>query len=130
MWTRFMDMRSGGRLKEDFQYLYVELPEDQAKVFFYNRFGHNPERVTCTCCGDDYSISSDDSLEQLTGFDRGCEWNEKTKKYEEMPCEEFSWNDYVTLDDFKKTANIIYKDEIKPEELVGDVPDQGYVWID
>jgi len=53
-----MDMHSGGDLKEKWQYIYIEAPEEEAKVIFYNRFGHNPNRVTCTCCGKDYSISS------------------------------------------------------------------------
>ena len=75
MWTRFMDMHSGGSLKEKWQYIYIEADEKEAKIIFYNRFGHNPERVTCTCCGDDYSISSKDDLHQLTGYDRGCHFS-------------------------------------------------------
>jgi hypothetical protein len=73
MWTRFMDMHSGGGLKEQWQFIYIEAPEDEAKIIFYNRFGHNPERVTCTCCGNDYSIEADESLKQLTGYDRHCD---------------------------------------------------------
>lgn len=72
MWTRFMDMHSGGGNKEKWAHIYIEAPEDEARVIFYNRFGHNPERVSCTCCGEDYGISSGESLSQLTGFDRGC----------------------------------------------------------
>jgi hypothetical protein len=67
-----MDMHSGGGLKEKAQYIYIEAPEAEAKVIFYNKFGHNPDRVSCTCCGSDYSISSGEDLVQLTGYDRGC----------------------------------------------------------
>lgn len=72
MWTQFIDMHSGGGLKEKWQYIYIEAPEAEAKIIFYNRFGHNPERVTCTCCGADYSIEENGFLAQLTGFERHC----------------------------------------------------------
>lgn len=60
--TRFHDRHSGGDRKEDFETLYVELPQEQAEIFFQNRFGHNPNRVTCTCCGSDYSIREEDEI--------------------------------------------------------------------
>lgn len=73
-WTRFMDMHSGGGTKEEpYEFIYIEAPESEAKVIFYNRFGHNPDRVTCTCCGNDYSISEAVTLAQATGFERGCQ---------------------------------------------------------
>jgi hypothetical protein len=50
----------------------IEAPEEEAKVIFYNRFGHNPERVSCTCCGGDYSISEEPTLKRLTGYHRNC----------------------------------------------------------
>lgn len=56
-WTQFWDMHSGGGLKEEpYNMIYIEAPEDVAKTIFFNKFGHNPERVSCTCCGDDYGI--------------------------------------------------------------------------
>ena len=80
MWTRFMDMHSGGSQKEKWPYIYIEAPEKEAISVFYNRFGHNPKRVTCACCGADYSISSNEDLAQLTAYDRGC-IPLKSKKY-------------------------------------------------
>ena len=75
VWTRFMDMHSGGGAKEaPYEYIYIEAPESEAKTIFYNRFGHNPERVSCACCGEDYSISEEESLEQATAFERGCDY--------------------------------------------------------
>jgi hypothetical protein len=71
-WTEFHDMHSGGGLKEVYRRIYIEAPEAEAKVVFYNRFGHNPERVTCTCCGGDYSISESPTLAQASGYDRAC----------------------------------------------------------
>jgi hypothetical protein len=63
-WTRFFDMHSGGRAKEDFELIYIQAPQDQAEVIFYNKFGHNPNRITCSCCGEDYSVREvDGSIE-------------------------------------------------------------------
>lgn len=76
MWTQFWDMHSGGGQKESFSQCFIEAPEDEAKSVFYVRFGHNPERVSCTCCGSDYSISESKSLEQASGFHRGLRYVE------------------------------------------------------
>ena len=67
VWTKFGDMCSGGKDKEEWQVIYIQAPKKEAKVIFYNRFGHNPENVTCTCCGADYSIR-EGSIYQLTAF--------------------------------------------------------------
>lgn len=73
-WTQFMDMYSGGGLKEkDYNYIFIEAPEAEAKIIFYNRFGHSPDRVSCTCCGDDYSVTESPDLREATAYERGCE---------------------------------------------------------
>jgi hypothetical protein len=128
MWTKFWDMHSGGSQKEEQQFIFIEASEDEAKAIFYNRFGHNPERVTCTCCGDDYSISEDESLEQITAYHRNCAYGENG--YLEYQNTEYPLGNYQTLEQFLsgKTAIAIYANEIKPEEKIGDVPEQGYVW--
>lgn len=151
--TRFMDMHSGGGTKEPpYQYIYIEAPEDEACRIFYGRFGHNPERVTCTCCGEDYSISEVGTLEEATAYERGCayvyrrpdgsecpQWegwvvgNGRAKGYtagyEERPSGE-SWKKYKTLDQYLASDSVlvIQADQIKPEWRVSDVPEQGYVW--
>ena len=72
--TRFMDMHSGGGTKEEpFENIYIQAPEDEAKIIFYNRFGHNPDRVSCTCCGEDYSISEHATLGQSSAHERNCD---------------------------------------------------------
>lgn len=71
-WTHFWDMYSGGRAKEKWEHIFIEAPTAEARVIFYNRFGHNPDRVTCTCCGGDYSVSEAPSLEEGTAYHRGC----------------------------------------------------------
>jgi hypothetical protein len=135
MWVLFWDMHSGGGQKEKWAKLYIEAEsEDEAKVIFYNRFGHNPERVTCTCCGGDYSISSAETLEQASGYHRGCNWaSDKSKKgggsYEEKPGKH---EKYQTIAEYKKgkDVKVILAMDVKPEERTGDVPEQGYVWVE
>jgi hypothetical protein len=130
MWTRFIDMRSGGGCKEKpFETILIEAQEAEAKVIFYNRFGHNPERVTCTCCGEDYSINSHESLSQITAFDRGCrheggQWIEEPDRRYHPTLDVMPLKDYLS----KAHVLVICAEEIKPSERQGDVPQQGYVW--
>lgn len=142
IWTRFMDMHSGGGLKESpHQYIYIEAPEDEAKRIFYGRFGHNPERVTCTCCGEDYSISSDESLTQLTGHDRNCDYDGEYVERQNPrnmdirrqcnTADSEPWGLYQPLTEYVKRDDVlmISAGEIKPEWRNADVPEQGYVWV-
>ena len=125
-----MDMHSGGGSKESYEYIYIEAPENEAKVIFYNRFGHNPERVTCTCCGEDYSISENESLEQLSGYDRGCDYNRDIGYIEKRKVG--GYKDYQTLNEYIKSEGVLFitKEEIKDDERVGELPMQGYIWMD
>ncbi len=133
MWTQFMDMHSGGGAKERWQYIYIEAPKEEANLIFFNRFGHSPERVTCTCCGDDYSVTESKDLVQATGYERGCDYNEEAKEYEDKP-DSGIWkpNGFCTLDDYKKRDDIhfIYAADVSDKERSGDIPNQGYVWVD
>lgn len=131
MWTQFWDMHSGGSQKLEWTKIYIEADEDEAKIIFYNMFGRNPNRITCTCCGDDYSISSDESLAQLTGYHRNCAY--KGHKYIEKPNRTYNKNaqliklkDYVMRDD----VMVVYKSAIEDAHRIGTVPEQGYVWVD
>jgi hypothetical protein len=155
-WTRFMDMHSGGRTKvAPYEKIYIEAGEAEAKVIFYNRFGRNPDRVTCTCCGSDYSIDESETLADATGYDRGCAFAYKNTKGKEVPeseawvsgkgikkgytsgyveraCTKYSFaKKYMTLAEYKKQPDvlIIHASEIKVEERKGHIPDEGYVWV-
>lgn len=151
MWTLFWDMHSGGGLKEgSYDKIYIEASEEEAKVIFYNRFGHNPERVSCTCCGDDYSISESETLEQASAYHRNCRYAYFNKKGDEVsPTNRFAapkgtkgryveegdltrtWAEYTTLQEYTQRANVLVvrAGEIKPEERKGEVPEQGYVYV-
>jgi len=138
-----MDMASGGGRKEKgLDYIYIEAPEEEAKVIFYNRFGHNPDRVSCTCCGADYSISSEEDLAQITAFERGCRmanfdrFGNEVDDYKKgvmhlyVEAQGAHYRPYQTLEEWQLSSKalFIHASEIKPEEREGEVPEQGYVW--
>ena len=153
-WTTFWDMHSGGGQKEDFAIAFIEAPEDEAKLIFYNRFGHSPDGVSCTCCGSDYSVSESESLEQATGYHRGCDgayfdsdgnevedipygdrkaMGKLTFRYVERPSKRHRLaGDYRTLNDYvvEDGVLVIYDEGIADDERVGEIPEQGYVWVD
>ena len=153
-WTQFWDMHSGGGSKEPQTQIYIEAPEDEARVIFYNKFGHNPDRVTCTCCGSDYSVSESDSLLQATAYQRGCKYaymkdgkeipksegfirGKGTAKgvvagYIEKPDDRYAFNEYKTLEEYlvSEDALFIYDKDILPEWRSGELPQQGFVWVD
>lgn len=94
-WTLFWDMHSGGGSKENADKIYIQAPEEEAKVVFYNRFGHSPERVSCTCCGDDYSISESATLEEASAYHRNCESGYRfvdTGEEVEVEWRDLTWN--------------------------------------
>jgi len=135
-WTEFWDMCSGGSQKEKWHYIFMEAPEEEAEIIFYNRFGHNPERVTCTCCGADYAIDEYDSVERASAYHRDCKWINDERKfggryYVEEPSDK-SYAKYQTIEQFEKRKDvlIIRAKDIKPEERKGTIPQQGYVWVD
>lgn len=142
-WTHFMDMHSGGRRKLDWEHIFIEAPEAEAKAVFFNRFKRNPERVTCTCCGGDYSISTSETLEQATAYERNCQFDKDSGRYLEQQdesrarirrdCdtpEQNPWGKYVTLAEYVKSGSVkvIPASEIGPDERKADIPDEGYVW--
>lgn len=55
LFTRFMDMHSGGDSKLDAEYIYIEEAEEKAADIFEAVFDRDPHNVTCWCCGNDYS---------------------------------------------------------------------------
>ena len=157
MWTRFMDMHSGGRTKVgDKEYIYIEAPQAEAELIFQNRFNRNPNRVTCACCGEDYSISEAETLEQATAYERNCRWIEDERGWlygddrpadyrdgryieadEEVPPGyrlSITWRkpQAISLANYieQKDVLVIRADEIKPEERRGELRPEGYVWAE
>lgn len=126
-WTHFWDMHSGGGQKLDWPHIYIEAAGTAAEIIFYNKFGRNPNRVTCTCCGPDYSISTGEDLSQLSAYLRGCRY--KGGAYVERG-EKGSYNPYIPLEDYMASgkAKFIPASEISEKDRVGAVPAEGYVW--
>jgi len=128
-----MDMHSGGSSKEyPHQYIYIEAPLDEAKIIFFNRFGHNPDRVSCTCCGPDYSIGESNTLEDATGYERNCEFNKEDTGYiEEERKGRYHSGKYITVSEYclDESVLIIREDGISDDEREGDIPEEGYVWV-
>jgi hypothetical protein len=130
-WTKFMGMHSGGDPKEPYAYIYIEAPENEAISVFYARFGHSPSRVTCTCCGEDYSISTAETLEQVTGFERGCLYERDSDEYVEKSDKTFG-RKYVPMSEYllRDDVLVIRSEDIHPAERLSAVPPQGYMWVD
>ena len=155
--TRFMDMHSGGGNKLEWEYIYIEAPKEEAKIIFYNKFGRNPDKVSCTCCGPDYSVNDEETLDQATAYDRNCKFTYKNSKGKEVPREK-AWvpgkglkpgytngyvekqdpmkakynHKYISVDKYLRDENVkvIYKKEISSSDRKGTVPEQGFVWVD
>lgn len=70
-WTHFWDMHSGGGTKLDWEHIFIQAPEFEARRVFQRRFGRDPNNVTCECCGGDYAISEAPSLAQASAYHRG-----------------------------------------------------------
>ena len=118
VWTHFWDMHSGGDQKLDWSNIYIEAPEAEARSIFYARFKRNPERVTCTCCGEDYAISEHPSLEEATAYQR-----EDTEYHKPT-------GSGTTLAEYRKRSDvhIIDEEHIVDGERQTSVPDEGYTW--
>ena len=119
-----MDMHSGGGLKEPAQYIYIEAPEEQAVIMFYNLFGHSPDRISCTCCGEDYSYRNYGdqehlTLEQVSSYERGCDHQDNVGE------KGVSWIKCIPFDEWLLSDECI----MLPIEAFGEVPKSGYVWI-
>ena len=123
-WTEFWDMHSGGGRKLDWDFIYIEAPLAEARAIFYSLFGRNPERVTCTCCGEDYALEEYETLEEATAYQRGYYF----KDGEELPLIRelhYSLDMFVALPSIK----IVYANEISDEMRKAFVPSEGYVWV-
>lgn len=130
IWVDFHDMHSGGDQKEDWGHIYIECDSiEQAKIIFYNVFDHNPDRVTCTCCGNDYIINSKPDLAQLTGYERHCDLEDNVYVEKLNPDEAKYDQEYIPLESYLATVKVIYNKEITAEQKIGDLPAQGYVWV-
>lgn len=74
-WTLFWDMHSSGTTKvPPFNKIYIQAPKDIAERVFQAKFGRNPHRITCSCCGADYDVEDYATLEEASAYHRNCPW--------------------------------------------------------
>ncbi len=106
-WTKFMDMHSGGGTKTEYEYIYIEADEDSAVNVFCNMFDEHPYSVACGCCGSNFSVSTYESLEEATSYER---------KYNNLSVEEYLKEDSV---------KVVYSSEIT-KDLLEDTKIQAY----
>lgn len=107
MWTKFMDMHSGGGCKfKPFEYIYVE-GKDEADCLriFEKETGRDPYHVTCDCCGEDYCVSTAETLAEATGFERHRGWGAT------IPLDEYISR--VTVKVYPLKQDMTYEDSVK-----------------
>lgn len=115
-WTQFYDRHSGGGSKEsdadgrEISKIYIQAPRAEAEIVFYNRFGHPADRISCTCCGEEYSVT------QLEDGVTPAKWRERALE------EGYGEKDENVLE--------IAAEQITASERVGAVPTSGWVWQD
>lgn len=63
MFTKYSDMHSGGYRKTEYDVIYIEAERELADEIFYNRFGHSPNAVACSCCGENFWSTEVDEIE-------------------------------------------------------------------
>jgi hypothetical protein len=86
IWFQFWDMSSGGTQKTPWKHVFVEAKDVfAAEEIFERKTGRNPHHETCSCCGEDFAIHHDSSLEQVTAYQRGCDYDEAKKEYVDSP---------------------------------------------
>lgn len=100
-WTHFWDMHSGGDQKLDWAHIFIEAPEAEAMQIFKDRFGRDPYNVTCDCCGSDYSVSENQSLEAVTKFHRRGEFNGKV--FRKTSCGE----ELLTVEEYVQNPDVL-----------------------
>lgn len=125
MITQFMDMHSGGSAKEKpYEYIYIEAPEDEARSVFYSRFGHNPDRISCTCCGQDYSVTVYETLEDATVYERETyKYPDSLRNFERVVSKTVS--EYMAQDDIL----LIPAESIEFYERSVYIPEEGWHWV-
>jgi hypothetical protein len=63
MFTLFMDMHSGGGRKASHDFIIIEADTEALAVEqFTQHFGHDPYDIACMCCGENYSVTSEETL--------------------------------------------------------------------
>jgi hypothetical protein len=105
-YAQFMDMYTGSTRKTCWDYIYVEAEtEALAREIFEERF-QDPDASACTCCGRDYSVSFNETLEDATWYERGCALDADDHALE-IQDPERPYVEYTPLPEYLKKGNIL-----------------------
>jgi len=117
MWTKFYDMHSGGDAKTEWEVIVFEAKKKDAIKYANWKWGIHPDNVTCTCCGEDFSVSTYETLEQAVEFH--LEWG----VHEGKPTELALRNDILVVpaSELEETRKLWKKHTITRK---------GYVWCE
>jgi len=71
-WFAFTDMRSGGHRKLTHEKLYTHANNEREAVKKFERtFYRDPDYVTCSCCGADFSVWECEVVEVFASIGSG-----------------------------------------------------------
>lgn len=94
MWTKFMDMHSGGGLKNKYEHIFIEADNEEVAINIFQNKYSDPNNITCSCCGEDYSVSTEKTFALASAYERNNVWINKTEpsgekrgKYHDGPVE-------------------------------------------
>lgn len=77
MWTIFYDMSSQGIQTTDYKVIIIRGGKDEATKHFIDVFNENPNDVRCECCGENFNIHTEESLDKF--IDKIIEFRSKIK---------------------------------------------------
>ena len=117
-------MHSGGGQKLDAELIIIEAPEEEAIRISQERFNRHPSHVTCTCCGDDFSISEWATLEEATAYERGCAWSNEAEGYVEEWNGQ-SYSPFIPLADFLASDSVMLIRTSIDAEVIVERPTLG-----
>jgi hypothetical protein len=112
-WTWFNDVHSGGGAALPWEVIYVEGDEETAMRRFVAILGHDPQHVSCECCGSDYGWSEAPTLEEASSYNRGVRDVGSWPGYEPYSLEEhLAFASVLTL-----PAGVTALDEVQRQRL-------------
>lgn len=120
-------MHSGGDKTLEWEVIYIEGSVAQAVEIFEQKFGRSPYSISCECCGEDYSVDDDSDLEQASGYERNCKYDDEAEKYVADPSNE----KYLTIEQYKQRDDVLIipkeksrvysqKAELKHDSIIPD----------
>ena len=119
-WTKLFDMSSGVHEKTDWSIIFIQADQEDAIRYANWRWDIHPDNVTCTCCGEDFFVSSGE-LGKIAKF-HVTSWSGDES--------ELGWEDVVARARGRDDMLLVFSDEMGDEWKGHSVHHSGYVWLD